>query len=282
MGKAEEPWLRHPIGVWTQHPRDDGSSVLVDFGGDVRIAVAARHWPSPPAGVEPPGTPIGDRRFHVDEPLQQGNVRIWRARTWLGSTEVLVTLAEDADLPDEHAYELLCDALLCLDYERIQARSATPRRAPATAADLVPWILLPDHPAAHDLGCAVLPNGLLVAIAIVQEPHVHLIGSDHELTRALSSEELVRLAVTNLVNRLARKELPTELRSIDETHTLAIGPHLLASSCLLLPDLRLWAQEATGIEGNLYAVALRRDLLLVLPESVERPEDTWAPPLLLT
>lgn len=143
-------------------------------------------------------------------------------------------------------------------------------------------MLRPDHPGASELGCAQLENGLLVAVATLNTPFAHLIGSDHALRARLTSKELIRLATANLVRTVTEGTLPTAKRTIGDMHALAIGPHVLASSCLLLPDLQLWAQDVIESTGPLTAVPLRRELLLVIPEGVSVPPNTWAPALRLT
>jgi hypothetical protein len=91
---------------------------------------------------------------------------------------------------------------------------------------------------------------------------------------------LLALARLNLVRRAAEDNFPTAVRSLHHAKALVIGPHPFAASCLLLPDLYLWAHAELGVT-DLIAHVIRRDQLVITTLDVTIDVRCWAPPLKL-
>jgi hypothetical protein len=279
LSNYTRPWSAHPPGVWTQQSRPDGSSVLVDFGGETSLVLRA--WRRDVA-AEPLGAVealrIGERDFQLARPSEGAPLR---ARTEAGEAVVEVALTDRSGLDPDEALELLGAALGCVDYAWIAERSDPPAQIAITPDNLVPWPLHPTHPLASTLSCRVLPNGLGMGVAAMDAPWVSLISPEHAVWASLGPQRLLDVATLNLVRMAMAGEIPSVRRSVRDVHALAIGPHPLAVPCLLLPDLALWAKEVVGSDEPLWAVPLEPQLLLVVPERVELPTDAWAPPMRL-
>jgi hypothetical protein len=258
----------------------------VEYGDET--VCRARAWLADPAWEAAPAPlqgqrreAIGDRVWDIVGPVGPDGPRRWQARTHHGPVVVDLEISDRSGLLPEQGLQLLLRAAGLLDVEWIAARAQPPPQLEASPEHLHPWPLHPSHPLAASHACTTLPNGLAMGVAAVHPPWASLIGPEHPLWQEQGPDRLLGGATLNLIRAAMRREIRFEQRTVRGVHALAIGPHPLACACLLLPDLALWAADVVGGDRPLVAIPLQPHLLLVTSDTVQVPEDAWAPVLRL-
>lgn len=111
-----------------------------------------------------------------------------------------------------------------------------------------------------------LIDGLEVALVSRYEGLAHYMRAEDLAEAALSEEEALGVAVSNLGGVVDRGELrPTTAGDAERPQMLMFGDHWLAATCILLPALWRLAREAFGTEA-LVASIPHREALIVFPE----------------
>jgi len=196
---SSPPWRQLPPGVWAPRGSDDGSAILVEFGGETELA--ARAWLAAPVDAPSETLEVSGRLWSLTMPTAAAGARSW---------------------------------------------SALPARATLDPDRLFPWPLRADHRLRATHACRTLPGGLAFGVASVEAPWAVCVGPDYRSWRALGPDHLLDRATLNLVGFALRRELPMAERSRGGVRALLIGPHPLAVSALLLPDLALLGASVVG------------------------------------